>query len=92
MAIRVYEPEVVTRFLSPRTSGAYFMNNRYKLWFHSYMYICLVHDNYHIEQVPSVVECVDRGCGNSKQSKRSYECNAFTADLKIAFDINTSGG
>ena len=31
VAIRIYEPEVVTHFLSPRTSGAYLMNNRYKL-------------------------------------------------------------
>ena len=76
MAIRVYEPEVVTHFLSPRTSGAYFMNNRYKLWFHSYMYMYL-HDNYHIEQVPSVV---DRGCGNPKQSKRSA-MNAMHSQL-----------
>ena len=44
VAIRFYEPEVVTHFLSPRTSGAYCMNNRYKLWFHSYMYMYLVHD------------------------------------------------
>ena len=53
VAICIYEPEVVTHFLSPRTSGAYFMNNRYKLWFHSYMYMYLVHDYRHgIEQVP----------------------------------------
>ena len=56
------------------------MNNRYKLWFHSYMYVYLVHDNYHIEQVPSVVECVDRGCGNPKQSKRSA-MNAMHSQL-----------
>ena len=80
VAIRIYELEVVTHFLSPRTSGAYFMNNRYKLWFHSYMYIYLVHDNYHIEQVPSVVACVDRGCGNPKQSKRSA-MNAMHSQL-----------
>ena len=60
VAIRIYEPAVVAHFLSPRTSGAYFMNNRYKLRFHSYMYIYLVHDNYHIELVPSVVECGQR--------------------------------
>ena len=49
--------------------------------------------DYHIEQVPSVVECVDRRLWKSKaKQKISYECNAFTADLKIAFDINTSGG
>ena len=80
VAIRIYEPEVVMHFPSPRTSGAYFMNNRYKMWFHSYMYIYLVHDNYHIEQVPSVVECVDRGCGNPKQSKRSA-MNAMHSQL-----------
>ena len=80
VAIRIYELEVVTHFLSPRISGAYFMNNRYKLWFHSYMYIYLVHDNYHIEQVPSVVACVDRGCGNPKQSKRSA-MNAMHSQL-----------
>ena len=59
----------------------------------AYIHAYLVHDNrymdYHIEPVPSVVECVDRGC---VKQKISYECNAFTADLKIAFDINTSGG
>ena len=48
----------------------------------------LVHDyRYglpHREKYPCVVECVDRGCGNPKESKRSYECNAITADLKIA--------
>ena len=80
VAIRIYEPEVVTHFFSPRTSGAYLMNNRYKLWFHSYMYIYLVHDSYHIEQVPSVVECVDRGCGNPKQYKRSA-MNAMHSQL-----------
>ena len=83
MAIRIYEPKVVTHFLSPRTSGAYFdIRTCIYTW---YMIIGM---DYHIEQVPSVVECVDRGCGNPKQSKRS----AFTAILKIAFDINTYGG
>ena len=47
------------------------MNNRYKCGFIRTRIYNLVHDNYHIEQVPSVVECVDRGCGNPKQSKRS---------------------
>ena len=42
VAICIYEPEVVTRFLSPRTSGAYFMNNRYKLWFHSYTWYMII--------------------------------------------------
>ena len=60
---------------------------------HTVNHTNLVHDNrymdYHILQGPSVVECVDRGC---VKQMISYEYNAFTADLKIAFDINTSGG
>ena len=44
VAIRINEPKLVTHFILPRTSGAYLMNNRYKLWFHSYMYMYLVHD------------------------------------------------
>ena len=47
--------------------------------------------DYHIEQVPMCCRVCGQSCGNPKQSKRSYECNASTADLKIAFDINTSG-
>ncbi|KAL5497563.1 hypothetical protein EMCRGX_G014056 [Ephydatia muelleri] len=46
--------------------------------------------NYQIEQVPMCC----RVCGqrlwtpNQSKAKHSYECNAFTVDLKIAFDIN----
>ena len=72
------------------------MNSRYKLWFHSYMYIYLVHDNRYGLPHRASTQCC-RVCGqrlwkSKAKQKISYECNAFTADLKIAFDINTSGG
>ena len=40
VAIRIYEPKVVAHLPSPCTNkwSVYFINNRYKLWFHSYMY------------------------------------------------------
>ena len=36
----IYEPKVVAHLPSPCTNkrSVYFINNRYKLWFHSYMY------------------------------------------------------
>ena len=71
MAIRIYEPKVVTHFLSPRTSGgSVFMNNRYKLWFHSYMYMFLVHDNrYGLPHRACVVECAVEIQSRSKDHK-----------------------
>ena len=35
--------------------------------------------------------CGQRLWKSKAKQKISYECNAFTADLKIAFDIDTSG-
>ena len=48
--------------------------------------------DYHNQQVP--IHC--RVCGQRLTKYRakksiSYECKAFSAELKIAFDINTSG-
>ena len=48
--------------------------------------------DYHIEQVPMCCRvCGQRLWKSKAKQKISYECNAFTADLKIAFDIDTSG-
>ena len=65
------------------------MNNRHVLWFvpHDYRY------GYHNQQVP--IHC--RVCGQRLMKYRakksiSYECKVFSAELKIAFDIDTSGG
>ena len=64
------------------------MNNRHVLWFvpHDYRY------GYHNQQVP--IHC--RVCGQRLMKYRakksiSYECKVFSAELKIAFDIDTSG-
>ena len=48
--------------------------------------------DYHNQQVP--IHC--RVCGQKLTKYRakksiSYECKAFSAELKIAFDVNTSG-
>ncbi|KAL5463749.1 hypothetical protein EMCRGX_G032678 [Ephydatia muelleri] len=48
--------------------------------------------DYHIEQVAMCCRVCGQKLWKSKaKQKISYECNAFTADLKIAFDIDTSG-
>ena len=59
------------------------MNNRYKLWFHSYMYMYLVHDyRYglpHRAKYPCVIECVDRAV--EIQSKAKDHMNAMHSQL-----------
>ena len=48
--------------------------------------------DYHIDQVPMCCRVCGQRLWKSKAKRKiSYECNAFTADLKIAFDIDTSG-
>ena len=61
------------------------MNNRHTLWF---VPTCIgMHD--HNQQVP-----IHHGvCGQriTKYRAKKRECKAFSAKLKIAFDIDTSG-
>ena len=64
------------------------MNNRYKLWFHSYMYMYRVHDYRYGLPHRATIHLLS--CGQ-RLWKSSYECNAFTADLKIAFDTTLLG-
>ena len=68
------------------------MNNRRTLWF------CPIHINikgmdYNFQQVP--IHC--RVCGQRltkyrAKKRTSSECIAFSAELKIAFDIDTPAG
>ena len=67
------------------------MNNRHVLWFVPTCYMIIGMD-YHNQQVP--IHC--RVCGQRLTKYRakkgiSYECKVFSAELKIAFDIDTSG-
>ena len=76
VAIRIYKPKVVTHFLSPRTSGANFMNNRY-LFIRTcictrYMIIGM---DYHIEQVPMCC----RVCGQ-RLWKAEHHMNAMHSE------------
>ena len=66
------------------------MNNRYKLWFHSYMYMYLVHDyRYGLPHRASIPMCCRaRLCGQRLWKSKAKQ--KIRADLKIAFDIDTS--
>ena len=52
VAIRIYEPKVVTHFLSPRTSGANFMTSCGFIRTCIYTWYMIIGMDYHIEQVP----------------------------------------
>ena len=64
------------------------MNNRHTLWFVLHVYMIIGMD-YHNQQVPIV--CGQRLTKYRAKKSISYESKAFSAELKIAFDINTSG-
>ena len=64
------------------------MNNRHTLWFALHVYM-IIGMHYHNQQVS--IHC--RVCGQrlTKYRAKKRECKAFSAELKIAFDIDTSG-
>ena len=62
MAIRIHEPKVVTHFLSPRTSGAYFDTSCGFIRTCICTWYMIIGMDYHIEQFMQVPLCC-RVCG-----------------------------
>ena len=86
VAIRIYEPKVVTYFLSPRTAERIIDKScgfiRTCIICTRYMIIGM---DYHIEQVPMCCRVCEQRLWKSKaKQKIIYECNAYIAALKIA--------